>query len=155
MARSSETTLNRVPVDICEKRFDIFRPVSRLVIEQKRVFPYVHYQNRVEAGDIPDLMQGYPVIGNPPAFWILKAYRPTDAAHFADADKVRFPDVIAAEAFLSCFIKLSLFARITRSCLCHVSKVVFMQHHAVVLETETASELGVSRHLLLIHTPVL
>jgi hypothetical protein len=95
-----KTVIDCLPVDVCEKRFDVFGPFRGLVIEQERVFPYVHHQHRLESRNIADLMQAYPVIAQPPPFGILKADRPADTAHFADADKVGFPNIIAAEAAL-------------------------------------------------------
>src|SRR5262245_40806371 len=135
-----ETFVDYIPVNVCEKRFNVFWAFSGFIVEQECMLPYIHYEHWIESRHIANFVQCYPVIGQTPAFWILKADRPAHAAHFADTYKVGFPDIVAAEARLGRFIEVRLLAWITRSCFSHVSKVILMQHHAVVFEPETAGE---------------
>ena len=39
-----------------------FGAIGRLVVEEERVLPHVHHQERHEAGDVADLVQRDPVI---------------------------------------------------------------------------------------------
>jgi hypothetical protein len=110
-----EAVFDGLPVDVGEKRFDVFGSFSGLVVEQEGVLPYVHYQHRLESRNVADLMQAYPVIAEPAPFRILKADRPANAAHFADANKVGLPYIIAAKSGFGRFIKRRLLARIARS----------------------------------------
>lgn len=40
------------PIDIAVKSLDVFGSVGRYVIEQESMLPYVHYEQRLEAGNI-------------------------------------------------------------------------------------------------------
>ena len=51
-AGGRQTFAYRIPIDIREKRLDIFRTVDGSVILDKRVFPHVHYQDRLVSGDV-------------------------------------------------------------------------------------------------------
>jgi hypothetical protein len=44
-----ETVFDCVPVNIGEKRFDVFGAFSGFIVEQERVFPNVHHQQRLES----------------------------------------------------------------------------------------------------------
>lgn len=70
------------------------------IVEQKRVLPHVDNQNGRKAGNIPDLVQGYPVVGQSLAERILITDRPAHAADLGDADEISLPQIIAAEAQL-------------------------------------------------------
>ena len=51
-----QAVLDGAPVDVREKGFNIFWPVSGFIVEEKRVFPHVHHQNRGKSGNIADFM---------------------------------------------------------------------------------------------------
>jgi hypothetical protein len=53
---SLETVFDGLPVNVGEERFDVFGSFSGLIIEQERMFPYVHHQHRLESGHVADLM---------------------------------------------------------------------------------------------------
>jgi len=51
-----EPVFDYLPVDICEKCFNVFWPFGRFIVEQERVFPYVHHEHRIISGDIADFV---------------------------------------------------------------------------------------------------
>src|SRR5258706_9026721 len=149
-----DAPINCGPIDIREKRFNVLRPSSQLVVQEIGVFPNVHDEERMKTRDIANFMKRDPVIRHSPVCWILIADRPTDAAHFSNAREVCFPHLIAAKAVYRRLIEIRIASRVTRPILLHVFKVVLMQDHAVVLKAESSGELGVSRHLLLVYNSV-
>src|SRR6516162_7377681 len=60
-----EPALGRSPVDVGEVRLDVLCPLERLVVRHEGVLPRVHHDDRPEPGDVVDLVQGDPVVGQP------------------------------------------------------------------------------------------
>ena len=56
-----QATVDSAPVDVGEKRFDVLGPLS-FEVEQISVFPNVHDEYGIEAGDIARFMERDPVI---------------------------------------------------------------------------------------------
>src|ERR1041385_147025 len=131
-----ETLVHCVPVDVREKRFDVFRALRRFVIQKESVLPHVHYQDGREARDIANLVQRNPVIGQSAVSWILIANSPADATHLANADEVRSPDVVTSETLLRCLPKGGSLARLAGTRLHHVVEVVLVEDHAVVFKPQ-------------------
>src|SRR5207244_4468922 len=102
---SAQALIDGAPIDIRQKRLDVFRSISRLVIENERVFPNVHHQSRIEARHVARLVQRDPMVRQLTVGRIFVADGPADAAHFADADKLCLPDFVTAEALLGSFAK--------------------------------------------------
>src|SRR5437016_5089093 len=100
-----QAPLDRAPIDVREERFDVLGPIRRFVIKYERVLPNVHYQYRIETGDVARFVQADPMIRQLSVGRILVADGPTNAAHLADADKVSPPNIVAAERFFSGFAK--------------------------------------------------
>ncbi len=58
------------------------------------MLPHVHHKHGIEARHVARLMKRDPVIGKPPISWILIRDGPTNVAHFANAHKIRLPDIV-------------------------------------------------------------
>src|SRR5581483_10381477 len=147
---SAQAPIDSLPINVREECLDVLRPVRRLVIENERVLPNVHHEHWVESGDVARLMQREPVIRQIAVGWILVADGPTHSAHLADAYKLGFPNVVAAEALLRRFAKSGTAIRITGAAATfQIIEVVFVQNHAVVFEAESSIEFRVFRELVL------
>src|SRR6202022_761712 len=59
---SGQARLGRGDIEIRKERFDVLWPLCGLVVEQERVLPHIHDDDRLEAGDVAVLVQGDPVI---------------------------------------------------------------------------------------------
>src|SRR5215471_112230 len=95
-----QSRIYRFPIYIREERLDIFRPLGRFVIQQKRMLPNIHYQNRVEACHFTDLMQADPMIGESSGRRVFVTHSPADTTHLANTNIICLPDVVASEACL-------------------------------------------------------
>src|SRR5437588_2577338 len=100
-----QAPIDRAPIDVREERFDVLGPIRRFVIKYERVLPNVHYQHRIETGDVARLVQADPMIRQLSVGRILVTDGPANAAHLADADKISLPNIVAAERFFSGFAK--------------------------------------------------
>ena len=150
-----EALLAGRPVDVGEERLDVLRPVGRLVVEEEGVLPHVHHEHGDEARDVAHLVQSDPVVREPLVDRVLVADRPAHAAHLADADEIRLPDVVAAEGAFGQFVEVRVLLGVgRRRALLHVAEVPLVQDHAVVLEAEAAGQFRVGGHLLLIDLAV-
>src|SRR5439155_14503571 len=102
------------------------------------MLPYVHDENWDETSDISNFMQRDPMVREPTVCWILATHRPPDTSHFPDAHEVGLPNIVAAEARVGGLTKCRVAAAFVGASYSEVLKVKFMQHHAVVLESQTA-----------------
>src|SRR2546423_3024904 len=122
-----EARADGVPVDVREERLDVLRPLGGLVVEKEGVLPNVHDERWREARDVADLVQRGPGIREPPVDGGLVADGPAHAAHLADRDEVRLPDVVAAEGLFGEFVELRTCFRVgRRRALLHVAEVVLV-----------------------------
>src|SRR5438105_6484986 len=92
-----QSSLDHVPIDVREERFDVLGTIRRFVIQNKRMLPNVHYQHGSEAGDVSGFMQSDPMIRQRAVHGILVTDGPANSTHLADADELGLPNVIAAE----------------------------------------------------------
>src|SRR2546423_1549103 len=151
----NEAPSDGAPVDVREERLDVLRPLGGLVVEKEGVLPNVHDERGDEARDVADLVQRDPVVREPLVDWVLVADGPAHAAHLADRDEVRLPDVVAAEGLFGEFVELRTCFRVgRRRALLHVAEVVLVKNHSVVLEAEPSRKLRVGGHLLLVNLAV-
>ena len=95
-----------------------------------------------------------PVVRDEAGLRIEIADRPADSAHLADADEIGTPDLVAGERTLDRFTELRSARGISAAALFHVVEVILMQHHAVVLEAQASSELGVGGHFFFVDLAV-
>ena len=65
-AHLPKSRVDRSPIDIREKCLDVFRTISRDVIQDEGVFPNVHNQDWSESGDIAGFVQVDPMIPRTP-----------------------------------------------------------------------------------------
>jgi hypothetical protein len=86
--------------------------------------------------------------------WIFIADSPTNASHLSDAHEVCFPDLVAAKVLFGGFEEARNSFRVASVSAFHVTEVVFMQHHALVLEAQAARKFRIGRHLFLIDLTV-
>src|SRR5687768_3618367 len=103
------------------------------------MLPRVHHENRSEPADVSYFVKGDPMIGQRSAIRILIANGPADTPHFSDTYKVGFPEIKAAKRLLGRGGEGLVGS--PRAAAFHVSKVVFMQHHAVIFKAESARQL--------------
>src|ERR1051326_3118189 len=80
----TQTIVNRTPIDIGKKGFNVFWAIRWSVIENESMFPHIHDENRDKAGDVSNFMQGDPVIRQDAVLRVLVTNRPTDASHLAN-----------------------------------------------------------------------
>src|SRR5580765_2767908 len=107
------------------------------------MLPDVHDQNRFETGRHPVLMQRNPMIRKSLGYRVLIQDGPADAAHFSDGGKRLMPVVETVEALLDGALEIG--GR-TAFALCRkVFKIILVQHHAAVFESQATRQLGVSR----------
>src|SRR6266446_2341771 len=101
------------------------------------MLPNIHYQDGIKAGDVASFVKRYPVIGQPAVGRVLITNGPSDTAHFADTNKVGFPDFITAERRCGGLRKLRGSSRVAcATTFLQIVKVIFVQHHPVVLEAK-------------------
>src|SRR5437868_1590230 len=92
-----QSSLDHVPIDVREERFDVLGTIRRFVIQDKCMLPNVHYQHGSETGDVSGFMQSDPMIRQRAVRRILITHGPANSAHLTDADELSLPNVIAAE----------------------------------------------------------
>jgi hypothetical protein len=53
---SADAAIYDPPIDVGKKRIDILASLGRRIIEQERMFPYIHDEHRSKTGDIAMLV---------------------------------------------------------------------------------------------------
>src|SRR2546428_9445198 len=154
--QSMQAPLDRAPINIREERFDVLGPIRWFVIKYERMLPNVHHQHRIETGDVARLVQADPMIRQLSVRRVLVTDGPTNAPHLADADKVSLPNIVTAERLFGGFAKAGPSGRIAGAAAAlQVVEIIFVQHHAVVFETQPPSQFRVFGELVLIDSSVL
>src|SRR5262249_59855370 len=102
------------------------------------------------ASNIANLMQANPMIGQTPATRILVTDRPAYAPHFSNTNKVSFPILVTAKTLLRYGQETRAALRISAAILFKIAKIVFMEDHPVVLESQATFQFGIGGHFLLI-----
>src|SRR6185295_14431432 len=133
-----QSALDCTPIDICEERFDIFRALGGLIVQQERMLPNIHDEYWSEARYVSCFVQCDPMIREPVVCRVLVTYGPSNSTHLADPDKISFPDFVATETGFGILHKLGRAVRITSAhTLFQVLKIILVQDHAVIFETES------------------
>src|SRR5882762_4509532 len=110
------------------------------------MLPNIHYQDGIKAGDVAGFVKRYPVIGQPAIRRVLITNGPTDTAHFADTNKVGFPNFITAERRRGSLRKLRVRSRVAcAAALLQIIEVILVQHHPAVPAAKPPASLSLTR----------